>query len=499
MRVAGADRSIPTLSGGTLLGHVRELRADRLGLIRRMDAECAGMLRISLFGRSAYFVNAPELLHEILIDKSKCFNKSSLIRYMLYPLAGEGLFTSSGELWRRQRRLMAPIFQQRDIVRFADDMVECTLRGIHEWRAGECLDISRELTRITMSIVGRALFEAETFGEADALGAALSVALSWGSSNAGTPLPAIQALARKALERCSAGLPATLAEPTRAFAGRLHGPVLFVSPHARRLKQAIQVLDERVARMIEERRAAGLSRQDLLTRLLVARDEEDGARMDDRQVRDEVLTLFVAGHETTANALAWSMDLLVRHPHVYAQVQAEVDALGRAPRHEDLPRLAGVLRVFKEALRLYPPAYIFSREANTDVEIGGHHFPRGSIMFMSPYAIHRRAELWPDPDRFDPERFRAEGEASRPRMAFLPFGIGPRVCIGNHFALMEGQLVLATLLQHASFEAVSAAPSVPEPSLTLRPRGGIPLRVQLRSPAWAKPSSPAVALLNGMH
>jgi cytochrome P450 len=471
-------RSIPVLSGATrYLGNLRELREDRLGFVRRTDAECDGIIELRLLGRAAYYINSLELLDQVLIEKARSFDKSSLIRYMLYPLAGEGLFTSGGELWRRQRRTMAPIFQQREIAGFAAGMVECARRGMSEWQDGQQIDMARETTRIAMSIVGRALFDADTFDEADALGGALTVALAWASSNAGTPVPMLQGLIRRRLRAVSRLLPPANAARTEAFADRLHGPVLFITPRARRLLAAVRLLDERVARMIQERRASGLGRRDLLTRLLTARDETDDAAMSDRQVRDEVLTLFVAGHETTAAALAWSLDLLVHHPEIQARAQAEVDALGRPPSVEDLPRLAYLGRVFKEALRLYPPVYLFGRETNCGVEIGGRHFARGTVFFVSPYALHHRSEWWPDPETFDPDRFSVEAEASRPRLSYIPFSIGPRVCIGNHFALMEGQLVLATLLEQTRFEAVRSERVEPEPSTTLRPRGGIPLRV----------------------
>lgn len=234
--------------------------------------------------------------------------------------------------------------------------------------------------------------------------------------------------------------------------------------------------------MIAERREdqeRTRARRDLLTLLLSARDE-DGSGMSDRQVRDEVLTLFVAGHETTANALAWSLMLIARHPSVYARVRAEVDALGKVPTSADLPALALCLRVFKESMRLYPPVYMFGRVAVTDVEVGEYRLPRGTIVLVCPWALHRRPSEYPDPERFDPDRFLPEVEAKRAKTAFLPFSAGPRTCIGNYFALMEGPLVLATLLRHADFELATDAPIETEPSATLRPKGGVPMRIALR-------------------
>lgn len=473
--------AVPVLSGEKLFGHVAEMRADRMRFIRRLGVETQDMTRVRFFSKTAYFVGSPALLHEVLVDKAKSFGKTGMMRYMLYPVAGEGLFTSNGKLWRQQRKLMSPLFTQRDISRYAGCMVDCALRGVGTWGDGETLDMARETMRITMSIAGRALFEAETFDEADALGAALTVALDWASHNAANPVPLLQNALRRGLEDISAHLPSRLRQPTRDLAGALHGPVLLPTPRARKLQAAVRVLDDRVQRMIDERRASPQAHTDLLTRLLAARDEDDGSRMSDKQVRDEVLTLFIAGHETTATALAWSLYLLARHPEVLRRVMAEVDALGgRPPTFDDYTRLGYTLQAFKETLRLYPPVYFFSREATTDVEIGGHVLPRGTVVFFSPYATQRRPDLWAEPERFDPDRFTPEAEGSRQRLSWFPFGAGPRICIGNHFALVEGTLVLATLLGKARFELAQPGEVDVEPSATLRPRNGMPMRVHRR-------------------
>jgi cytochrome P450 len=249
----------------------------------------------------------------------------------------------------------------------------------------------------------------------------------------------------------------------------------------RELRKAIAVLDARVQRMIDERRAAANPNPDLLTHLLRARDD-DGSRMDDKQLRDEILTLFIAGHETTANGLAWAIYLLARHPEVYARVRAAVDALdGRAPTLADLDRLELLTRVFKEALRMYPPVYLFARMSIADVTIGGYAVPKNTVFLISPWALQHRPDLWPDPDRFDPDRFLPQAEAGRPRDAWIPFSDGPRVCIGMHFAMIEAPLVLATLLQRADFELAADAQIVgTHDAATLRPKGGVPMRIKAR-------------------
>jgi cytochrome P450 len=274
-------------------------------------------------------------------------------------------------------------------------------------------------------------------------------------------------------------LPAPLAEMTRHLAERMHGPLLLLGARDQQMKAAVQILRSRVERMIAERRASGQVQSDLLGRLLSAQDEGEKAPMTDIQVRDEVLTLFLAGHETTASSLAWALYLLVRHPAIYQQAQAEADALGHPPRSEDLPKLGLIQRVFKETIRLYPPLPAFNRDTKEEIEVCGYRLPPRTVVFICPYATHHRADLWPDPERFDPDRFTPAAEAERPRYAYLPFSLGPRVCIGNHFAQLEGTLVLATLLQRADFELLTGTIE-PVALGTLRPRGGVPMRIRLR-------------------
>jgi cytochrome P450 len=246
------------------------------------------------------------------------------------------------------------------------------------------------------------------------------------------------------------------------------------------VKAAVATIDARVGRMISDRRASGLKHSDLLSQLLRARDEEKG-EMSDRQVRDEAVTLFVAGHETTATGLAWALHELAKAPAVYARVQAEADRFaGRTPRLEELGELSTCSRVFKEALRKYPPVYVFGRQALEAVTMGGYDVPAGTIVLVSAYGLHHNPAVYPDPDRFDPDRFAPEAEAARHRSAWLPFSAGPRVCIGNHFALLEGQLVLAALSHRVAFEARPGVEVKPAPAATLRPGGGLPMRVRAR-------------------
>jgi cytochrome P450 len=477
-------RDIPLVSGAEgWRGHTTEFERDRFAFLKRIGNEVDDIGRLRFITRDIIMVNSPASIHEVLVEKARSFEKSPMIRIALYPLAGEGLFTSGGQLWRRQRRLMAPVFHQPKIDALAPAMVECARRTCDSWTDDAVLNVANETTRITMAVAGSTLFGIDTFDEADTLGQALTVALEWADYASTSLLMALQVELRLALLGATASAPPV----RRTLDGMLtwlEAPVLWPTRRNRELRQAIAVLDARVQRMIDARRAAAEPSQDLLSHLLTARDEDDGGLMSDKQVRDEILTLFVAGHETTANGLAWAIYSLVRQPELYARARAVVDGLGgRLPSLADLGRLEFLTRAFKEALRLYPPVYLFARISVAEVTVAGRVVPDRSIVLLSPWTVQRRADLWPEPTRFDPDRFAPELEATRPTDAWIPFSDGPRVCIGAHFAQLEAPLVLATLLQRADFTLTDDREIVPDESATLRPRGGMPMRVKRRPTA----------------
>lgn len=475
---------IPLLDGGdALLGHMRHLSSGRLELMAHAARTQLDLVRIRFPAQTVVAANGPEVVREVLVSKARNFEKSPMLRTSLYPLAGDGLFTSEGSLWRRQRKLMSPMFRVRDLGTYADAMAACAERTAATWRDGEVVDIARETTRIAMSIAGKTLFDADTFSHADELGDALTTALDWVNGQLGSPLLIAQARSKTALMIASHHVPPPLSLLLKRASEALHRPLIVPGAAARELRNALDVLERHVADMIAVRRADTNPRTDLLTQLLHARGE-DGAQMDDKQVRDEILTLFIAGHETTASGLAWSLYLLARDEAAYRTATAEARALpsGRVGL-DALAQLPYCLKVFKEALRMYAPIYLFGRQAIAPTSLGGYDVPRGKIVLLSPYAMHHRADLWPDPARFDPNRFDPEAEQARPREAYMPFSGGPRTCIGNHFALMEGPIVLATLLRHAKLTLDDHEPVVPEASATLRPKDGIPMRVTLAQPA----------------
>lgn len=458
-------------------GHAGALARQRLQLFERAQAT-GPLTRMDLYGRRFLVANTPELAHELLVDHAKVTRKSPGLKLLLSHLAGEGLFMSEGDLWRRQRRLMAPLFQPANLGRYAQVMTDTAREVVDGWRDGQRLDLAHEMTRITMFVVGRTLFGAQAFDEDDEVAEAITVLLGWVNDNIAARELVTNIVLLEAAERLLPKLPLP-AGLKQALDRRAHTPFLIPGADSPAMLHAKGVLERRLGQLIAERRAHPTQRDDLLTRLLAAQDE-DGTVMSDRQLRDEAATLFVAGHETTANALGWSLKLLARNPAWQEKLQAEVDALGgQPPTFQDVARMPVVQRVFKEAMRLFPPVTLLVRQALEPITLGDVAVPARSIIFVPVWSLHRHPGSWPDPERFDPDRFSPEQESQRHRAAWLPFGIGPRVCIGNHFALLEGPLVLATIFQRVRVQVTDPGLETDE-FATLRPKGGVQAVVRRR-------------------
>lgn len=445
-----SPKKAPLVSGGSpFAGHLPEFTHDRLGLLLRMTRE--GEVMTLRFGPYlALLFNKPEHVQSILVEHAYDFDKTEIIHTIFRPVFGNGIFTSEGDFHRRQRKLVAPSFQPRQVASYAETMVRYSEQIQQGWSEGSVVDVNQKMTDLTMSIIGKVLFDAEVFTETGKLGGAMKTALEYVSFRMSQLFPP---------------------------------PYNWPLPLNRRTHKAVQLLRTHTQRFIDERRANPSERNDFLSILLQARDE-DGQPMPDEQVMAECVVLFVAGHETTATALTWCWYLLCQHPAIYQRVQQEVDSVlqGRSPTFADLAQLPYCLQVFKEALRLYPPAYFTARRALHDLEIDGYRVRKNQLAILAPYTLHRRAEYFPDPETFDPERFTPEHEKQLPRHAYLPFGAGPRVCIGNHFSLMEGQLLLATLAQRVSFELVPDQSLIVDPihHLTLRPSSTLNMTVKRR-------------------
>jgi len=397
-----------------------------------------------------YLVNDPDLIRSVLVTRADAYHKGRALE-RARRLLGQGLLTSEGALHLRQRRLMQPAFHRERIAGYGETMVRYAGRAAERWKAGETIDVHKEMVALTLAIVGTTLFDADVEEEADEIGKALTEAL-------------------ELFQRL-------LMVPYGEFLEKL--PI----PSTLRFRSARRRLDATIARLIAERRRNPRDRKDLLTLLLLAQDTEgDGGGMTDTQLRDEAMTIFLAGHETTANAMAWTWHLLSQNPEAEGRLHGELDRVleGRAPGVADLPRLRYTEMVLSESMRLFPPAWILGRRAIVDHELGGYRIPAGSIVLLSQWITHRDARYFPDPLRFDPQRFTAEAQAARPKFSYFPFGGGPRVCIGEGFAWMEGVLVLATIARRRRFLPVDGIPVTPAAMITLRPKSGLPMRIEAR-------------------
>lgn len=404
----------------------------------------------TLMGRVTLIFHADGVRH-ILQENHRNYNKDIPDYRILSLILGKGLLTNDGASWLQQRRLIQPAFHRDRVAALGPIMTDTTLAWLERWETSNLVDTStpldliQELSSLTLSIVCKALFGADLRGEQ--------------------------------LARVSRAL--TTANHLLAEAFYLPGILSLPTPQRHRLHAARRELHTVVDEIVLQHRSSSEQRGDLLTMLLDARDEETGEGMSDDQVRDEVLTLLLAGHETTANALAWTFYLLAQHQHDAAKLQDEYRRVlkGQPPLMEDLPRLPVTRMVVEESMRLYPPAWAVGRHALQADEVGGYTIPRGAYVLLFQYVTHRHPGYWERPDEFDPERFSAERAADRPRFAYFPFGGGPRLCIGNQFALTEAQLILATILSRYQLRLAPNAQVIPEPLVTLRPRGTLLMTV----------------------
>ena len=431
--------------------HLLAMRRDPLAFLTRIARKHGDVVRFRLGPVDIHLLNRPEFIRDLLVTDAAAFHKGRGLE-RAKRLLGEGLLTSEDPTHLRHRRMMQPAFHPERIGGYGAVMVELGERLASRWRDGETRDVALEMTRLTLAIVGRTLFDADVESESDEIGAALTTSIELFSST--LTLPFFQVLDRLPL------------------------------PGNRRFERAKARIDATINRMIAERRREPRGRTDLLSLLIAASDPEGGGgRMTDAQVRDEAVTLFLAGHETTANALTWTWYLLSQNPEVEARLYEEVDAVlqSRIPTVADLPRLAYTEMTLAESMRLFPPAWIVGRRALSDYEVGGYAIPRRSIVVASQWVTHRDPRYFPDPERFDPERFRPEAKAARPKFSYFPFGGGPRVCIGEGFAWMEGVLLLATLARRWKLRLEPGQRVEPAPSITLRPRHGLRMRLQRRS------------------
>jgi cytochrome P450 len=431
-------------------GSVAWSRRDPLGFLMEGFRRFGDVFRYQVGPFVYHLVSHPDHVEYVLQHNHRNYPRSWFYR-RTKEVIGDGLVSSEGEPWRRQRRMVQPAFQHQRVAGLAAIMTDATSAMLERWRAfaesGRTFDVSAEMVRLTLAIVGRALLGVDLEGDADAIRAGVTVAMEHLDHRIGNIF----------------SLPASV--PT---------------PRNLRFRRALRALDDLIFEIIDRRRREGRDTGDLISMLLATRDPETGDALTDRELRDQVITFIGAGHETTALALTWTLYLLARHPEAEARVRDELaDVLGgRVPKTQDVPGLKFTRMAIQEALRLYPPVFALLRDTLRDDEIGGYRIPARSSIVLSPFVTHRHPAVWDEPERFDPDRFSPGRSQGRPRLAYFPFLGGPHRCIGEEFAMMEAQLIVAMVLQAYRLERATDGPVEPWAMLSLRPRDGLPVRVR---------------------
>ncbi|MGB0383514.1 MAG: cytochrome P450 [Ardenticatenaceae bacterium] len=466
-------KPFPGPKGYPLLGVIPKMRGSFLDFVTQMWLEYGDQVQFDVAKVDIHLVVHPDDMKHVLQMNNRNYPKG--LKYDVKRLFGNGLFSSEGAFWRQQRRLIQPMFNHNMLASYAPAIISSTAEILAKWEArpepSRPLHIVDEMMRLTQRVIARTMFTKDMSQQSDMMYKAFTEALD--------------------------GLDRNIKRPD--FMNKW--PI----PSNRRFEKAIETIDDTMYKLIAERRGSDASHneeeeQDLLSLLLNVRDEESGAGMGDQQIRDEITTMFLAGHETTAMTLAWTWYFLSRHPIVGQKVYAEVDDVlgGRTPTVDDLEKLTYTRQVFDETLRLYPPAWMFGRvPLEDDVLPSGYRIPKGSQVVLLPYLTHRHPDFWENPEGFQPERFTPEASKSRHRYAYLPFSAGPRLCIGNNFALMEGPLMIAMIAQRYKLELMPGSNVQLKPSTTLRPSGGVPMLLTPRTDAPLLLASNAQAAQNG--
>lgn len=445
----GTDRRVPPgPSRAAALPMLITMGRDRLGMMTSAAARYGDAARLPVGHKTLYFFNDPEHARHVLADNSANYRKGIGLVHARRAL-GDGLLTSEGDLWREQRRVIQPAFQNRRLAQYAGVISEEAAALVDRLTVhvgGPEVDVLEELTGLTLGVLGRALLDADLSG----------------FDQVGSAFAAVQDQAMFEMTSLSAV------------------PMWIPLPRQMRFRRARRYLQRVADELVATRTDDGVDRDDVLSRLLVSVRRETDPRVGRRRLRDEMVTLLLAGHETTASSIGWSLHLIDRHPQVRQRLHEEAnDVLGtRLPEYADLPRLRYTSMVVAEAMRLYPPVWILTRRAIAADEVGGYHVPAGADVLVCPYTLHRHPRFWPDPERFDPDRFDPRHTPDRPRYAYLPFGAGPRFCVGSNLGTMEATIVLAMLMRDLRLSTPAGHRVRPEPMLSLRIRGGLPMRVR---------------------
>lgn len=442
-------RQLPGPKGNLFLGNALELNQNILGFIERCAEQYGEIVPLRLGLTPACFIAKPEYVKQIL-QKREIFVKNTPDWRTLRTLTGQGLVTSEGDFWLRQRRMIQPVFYQQRIKAYAETMVQYTENLLLTWKDEEVRDINQDMMNLTLNIITKTIFDLELSGtEGKIIGDCLHLAMDW------------------------------------FFSQQKQGylPLFWLpTPINLRYKAALKKMDRFIYDLIRQRRGSKKDSRDLLSMLMELVDASDGIGMNDRQLRDELVSFMMAGHETTANLLSWTFMLLCQNPTVQSKLFAELQTVlnDRSPSIEDIDRLEYTRQIIKESLRLYPPVYALPRCPKNDCQLGDYTFPAGCFMIISPWLMQRSSKYFSNPEKFQPERWVNNLEKELPEGVYFPFGDGPRFCVGKGFAIIEATLILATILQNFKIELLSEHPIVPFPSITLRPKYGIKLLVHRR-------------------
>ena len=437
---------IPSINITSLFRMMPKFRRDALGTFSEI-ARLGDVVKFSGLWAS-YLLTAPAHIEHVLQTNSRNYNKGRVYKELI-PSTGEGLFVTDGDVWRRQRRLAQPAFHKDRIAEFARIMTEYTEAMLERWGEKKEVEVGAEMLQLTLGIVGKALFSRDLSYGADAVNNAFDVIRD---------------------------------HTMRRLTSFFKLPPSLPFPRNIRFRKAVAEADKLFYDVIEHRRNETAEHDDLLAMMIAAHDDETDTAMSDKELRDQALTIIGAGYETTTQALVWTWYLLSQHPEIEKRLHEELANVldGRTPTFDDVPKLQYTLMVFQEAMRLYPPAWMLARTAIEDDRIGGHKIPAKSEVLLLTAYTQRHPKYWPNPNEFDPENFSPDNIAARPRYAYFPFGGGPRQCIGNNFAQMEAQLIIATIAQRYRLRLVDGQTVEPEPSVTLRPRKGIRMLLEKR-------------------
>jgi cytochrome P450 len=445
------NKTIPQVKGDFLLGNLSQMMANPFQALCDWRRDYGDLVSFRLVTRQFYLFSHPKLIEQALIKQSDVFVKTYHPKKPigLALVLGQGLITSQGDVWQRQRRLMQPIFQRSNITTLLPQIATAGSNMLDRWQKlgeGAEVNLSGEMLQLTLEVITQTMFSASVLNK---------------------------------IEQISPSLDTLLRYATKTLLNPLTLPLYVPTPANQKFKQALGIIDDVIYGIIDQRRTASSAHNDLLDMLLRARDDNSGEKMTDRQIRDEVITIFSAGHETTANLLSWTLYLLARHPDVLAKLHQELDGLlqGRIPDAEDLQQLVYTRAILNESMRFRPPAGIMLRKVNKDTEVDGYSLKAGRLAIFSIFNLHHHADFWPQPDQFDPERFLVPENR---RFSFMPFGTGERICIANHFALMEAQLLLSMIVQHCDLQLLDTDEVEIELAVALRPKGGIPVRITWR-------------------